>query len=287
VYGLSEAATTFSNGQATGHWGSTKVIVSLVAAVVLLGTFAFIEARSRHALVPPRVLKSRDRTAAYLISLCIGTAIFGMFFFMTLFVQEVWHYSPVRSGIAYLPMVGLIVVGAALSSQLVSRIGARPLITGGPLLAAGGMFWLSRLTEQSTYAGGLLGPMMLTGLGMGLTFVPLSLVALAKVPNKDSGVASSLLNTGQQVGGSIGLAILGTVAWSAVASNTKSAIAATHGAHLSATATTAISNHALAFGFSKGYLVSAGISLLAVIIALVMIRIKREDMEGIDPMAAV
>ena len=91
VYGLSEAATTFSNGQAIGHWGSTKVIASLVAAVVLLGTFAFIEARSRHALVPPRVLKSRDRTAAYLISLCIGTAIFGMFFFMTIFVQEVWH----------------------------------------------------------------------------------------------------------------------------------------------------------------------------------------------------
>ena len=185
--------------------------------------------------MPPRVLKSRDRTAAYLISLCIGTAIFGMFFFMTIFVQEVWHYSPVRSGIAYLPMVGLIVVGAALSSQLVARIGARPLITFGPLLAAGGMFWLSRLTEQSTYAGGMLGPMMLTGLGMGLTFVPLSLVALAKVPNKDTGVASSLLNTGQQVGGSIGLAILGTVAWSAVASSTKSAIAATHGAHLSAT----------------------------------------------------
>ncbi len=107
-------------------------------------------------------------------------------------------------------------------------------MTVGPLLAAGGMFWLSRITEHSTYAGGLLGPMMLTGLGMGLTFVPLSLVALAKVPNKDTGVASSLLNTGQQVGGSIGLAILGTVAWSAVASNTKSAIAATHGAHLSA-----------------------------------------------------
>ena len=148
-------------------------------------------------------------------------------------------------------MVGLIVVGAALSSQLVARIGARPLITFGPLLAAGGMFWLSRITEHSTYAGGLLGPMMLTGLGMGLTFVPLSLVALAKVPNKDTGVASSLLNTGQQVGGSIGLAILGTVAWSAVASNTKSAIAATHGAHLSTAAQTAIGNHALAYGFGQ------------------------------------
>jgi hypothetical protein len=147
------------------------------------------------------------------------------------------------------------------------------------------MFWLSRVTEHSSYAGGLLGPMMLVGLGMGLTFVPLSLVALAKVPNHDTGVASSLLNTGQQVGGAVGLAILGTVAWSAVASNTKSAIAATHGAHLSAAAQTALSNHALAYGFGRGYLVSAGISLLAVVIAVVMIRIKRADMEGIDPMA--
>jgi predicted MFS family arabinose efflux permease len=286
VYGLSGAATTFANGQAISHWGNAKVIASLVTAVVLLGAFAFIEGRSRHALVPPRLLASRDRTGAYLISLCVVTAVFGLFFFMTLFVQQVWGYSPVRSGIAYLPMVGLIVVGAAISSQLVARIGARPLITGGPLLAAIGMFWLSRVTEHSSYAGGLLGPMMLTGLGMGLTFVPLSLVALAKVPNKDTGVASSLLNTGQQVGGSIGLAILGTVAWSAVASNTKSAIVATHGAHLSAAAQAALSNHALAYGFGRGYLVAAGIAILAVIIALVMIRVKRSDLEGIDPMAA-
>jgi EmrB/QacA subfamily drug resistance transporter len=286
VYGLSEAATTFVNGQAISHWGNTKVIVSLVAAVVLLGAFALIEARSRHALVPPRVLASRDRTAAYLISLCIGTAVFGMFFFMTLFVQQVWGYSPVRSGIAYLPMVATIMVGAGLSSQLVARIGARPLMTVGPLFAAAGMFWLSRISETSTFAGGVLGPLMVTGLGMGLTFVPLSLVALAKVPNKDTGVASSLLNTGQQVGGSIGLAILGTVAWSAVASNTKSAIAATHGAHLSAGAQTALGNHALAYGFGRGYLVAAGISLIAVIIALVMIRVKKSDLEGIDPMAA-
>jgi predicted MFS family arabinose efflux permease len=236
--------------------------------------------------VPPRVLASRNRTGAYLISLCIGTAVFGMFFFMTIFVQQVWGYSPVRSGIAYLPMVAAIMIGAAVSSQLVARIGARPLMTVGPLFAAAGMFWLSRISETSTYAGGLLGPLMLTGLGMGLTFVPLSLVALARVPNKDTGVASSLLNTGQQVGGSIGLAILGTVAWSAVASSTKSGIAATHGAHLSAAAQTALANHALAYGFGRGYLVSAGISLLAVIIAVVMVRVKRSDLEGIDPMAA-
>jgi EmrB/QacA subfamily drug resistance transporter len=283
VYGLSSAATT-ANG--VSHWGDTKVVASLIAAVVLLGAFAFIEARSRHALVPPRVLKSRDRTGAYLISLCIGTAIFGMFFFVTIFEQQVWRYSPVHSGVAYLPMVATILFGAGLSSQLVARIGARPLITGGPLVATIGLLWLSRISENSTYAGGLLGPELLVGLGMGLTFVPLSLVALAKVPNKDTGVASSLLNTGQQVGGSIGLAILGTVAWSAVASSTKSAIAATGGAHLSPAGQVALANHALAYGFGRGYLVSALISFLAVIVALAMIRVKREDMAGIDPMAA-
>ncbi len=286
VYGLSEAATTFTNGQAVGHWGSTKVIVSLVAAVVLLGAFALIEARSRHALVPPRVLRSRDRTGAYLISLCIGTAVFGMFFFMTIFVQQVWGYSPVRSGIAYLPMVAGIMVGAGLSSNLVARIGARPLMIMGPAFAAGGMFWLSRVTEHSTYTGGLLGPMMVTGLGMGLTFVPLSLVSLAGVANNDAGIAASLLNVGQQVGGSIGLAILGTVAWSAVASNLHSAAVSAGTSHLSQTAQVAMSNHALAYGFGRGYLVSAGISLLALVVSLVFIRVKKEDMAGIDPMAA-
>jgi predicted MFS family arabinose efflux permease len=248
---------------------------------VLLVAFGFIEARSPHALVPMRVVRSRDRTGAYLISLCIGTAIFGMFFFMTIFIQTVWGYSPVKSGIAYLPMVVAILVGAGLSSQFVARVGARTLMLVGPLLAAGGMFWLAQISEHSTYTGGLLGPMLLVGLGMGLTFVPLSLVALAKVPNDDAGAASSLLNTGQQVGGSIGLAILGTVAWSAVASNLHSAHAAAGQA-----AQTAAYNHALAYGFGRGYLVAAGIALIAVVISVIFIRIKRSDLEGVNPMAA-
>jgi predicted MFS family arabinose efflux permease len=268
-------------------------VASLVAAVVLLMAFGFIEARSKHALVPIRVLRSRDRTGSYLISLCVGTAIFGMFFFLTIFVQTVWGYSPVRTGLSYLPMVAMIMLASALASQLVSRIGARPLTIAGATAAAGGMFWLSRVTEHSTYAGGLLGPMMITGFGMGLIFVPMSLVALARVRNSDAGVASSLLNTGQQVGGSIGLALLGTVAWSAVASNLRSvAASAAHApaAHLTPAAAkaaqTAAANHALAHGFSQGYIVSAGIALLALVIALVMIRIKREDLAEIDPMAA-
>ena len=293
VYGLSSAATT-SNG--VSHWGDTKVIVSLTAAAVLLVAFGFIEVYSKHALVPIRVLRSRDRTGAYLISLCIGTALFGMFFFLTIFVQTVWGYSPLKSGLAYLPMVFVIMAASGVASQLVSRIGARPLTIAGSAIAAGGMFWLSRLTEHSTYAGGLLGPMMLTAAGMGLIFAPLLLVSLIKVADHDTGVASSLVNVGQQVGGAVGLAVLGTVAWSAVANSLRSQAAAATAAakhatvHLSAAqqaaAQKAASNHALAHGFSQGYLVSAGIMALALVITLIAIRVKREDLSGINPMAA-
>jgi EmrB/QacA subfamily drug resistance transporter len=293
VYGLSSAATS-PNG--VSHWGDTKVIVSLVAAVVLLVTFGFIEVRSRHALVPMRVLRSRDRTGSYLIMLCVGTALFGMFFFLTLFLQNVWGYSALKTGVAYLPMIVTVMVASGIASQLVPRIGARPLLLAGSAIATGGMFWLSRITEHSHYASGLLGPMMVTALGLGLLFVPISLVALSKVGDKDAGVASSLLNTGQQVGGSIGLAILGTVAWSAVANSIHSQVAAATAAakhatvHLSAAqqaaAQKAISDHAFSVGFSKGYLVSAGIALLALIITVIAIRVKREDLAGVNPLAA-
>jgi len=293
VYGLSNAATS-PNG--VSHWGDDKVIVSLVAAVVLLVAFGFIEVRSRSALVPIRVLRSRDRTGAYLISLCIGTALFGMFFFLTLFVQGVWGYSALKTGISYLPMVAMIMAASVAASQLVNRIGARPLMIAGSVLGTGGMFWLSRVTEHSSYAGGLLGPMMLTATGMGLIFVPLSLISLSKVAINDTGVASSLLNVGQQVGGALGLAILGTVAWSAVANSVHAQAAAAAAAaktatvHLSAGQAAALqkaaTNHALAHGFSQGYVVSAGIMLLALIITLVAIRVRREDLSGINPMAA-
>ena len=293
VYGLSSAATG-QNG--VSHWGDTKVIVSLVAAVVLLVAFAIIEVRSRSALVPVRVLRSRDRSGAYLISLCIGTALFGMFFFLTLFVQNVLGYSPLKTGVAYLPMVAMILVATAASSQLVSRIGARPLMIAGSAAGAGGMLWLSRVTEHSHYVSGLLGPMLLTATGLGLLFAPLLLVSLTKVAKNDTGVASSLFNVGQQVGGAVGLAVLGTVAWSAVANSLRSQAAAaaatakTATVHLSAAQQAALakaaSNHALAHGFSQGYVVSAGIMALALVITLVVVRVKREDLSGIDPMAA-
>jgi EmrB/QacA subfamily drug resistance transporter len=295
VYGLSSAATS-ENG--VNHWGDTKVIVSLVAAVVLLGSFVFIESRSKHALLPLRIFRNRDRSGANLVMLCVGTAMFGLFFFLTIFVQEVWGYSALKSGIAYLPMVAGIMAMAGVSSQLVGRIGARPLLIAGTTIAAGGMFWLSRITEHSTYAGGLLGPMLVTAVGLGLVFMPLTLVAVSKVDDRDAGLASSLVNTGQQVGGSIGLAILGTVAWTVVANTIHHSVAAAQSAAAKAAAAghavkptaaqaaaaqKAITDHALAVGFSRGFEVSAGIALLGLIITLVMIRVKRSDLQGAMP----
>jgi EmrB/QacA subfamily drug resistance transporter len=296
VYGLSSAATS-PNGQS--HWGDPKVVASLAASVVLLVSFVLIETRSAHALMPLRIFRNRTRSGAYLVMLCVGTAMFGLFFFLTIFVQEVWHYSALKTGIAYLPMVSMIMLMAGVSSQLVSRIGAMPLLVTGSAVGSGGMFWLSRINEHSTYAGGLLGPMLVTAAGLGLVFMPLTLIALSKVEDRDSGLASSLLNTGQQVGGSIGLAVLGTVAWTVVANTARhsaasaraAAVAAAragHPAHLTAgqaaQAKAAIYDHALSVGFSRGFEVSALIAFLALVATVAMIRVKKEDLAGIQPM---
>jgi predicted MFS family arabinose efflux permease len=290
VYGLSNAATT---PDGVSHWGDAKVVAALAAAVVLLVAFAVIETRSTDPLLPVRVLASRDRSGAYLIALCIGTAILGMFFFLTLFIQDVWGYSPLKTGVAYLPFVPAMLATTVITQQAVSRIGARPLLIAGSVISASAMFWLSRTTEHSTFASGMLGPELVLGAGLGPLFVLIFLVGLTKVKDNDAGVASSLVNVGQQVGGSIGLAILGTVAWSAVASSLRSqaAAAARAGVHpagaRAAALQTQIYHHALATGFSRGYLVSAVIMALAVIIALAMIRIRRQDLSGTgtEPMA--
>jgi EmrB/QacA subfamily drug resistance transporter len=283
VYGLTSAATG-PNG--ISHWGDAKVIVSLTAAVVLLATFVVIEARSEHALLPLRIFRNPNRSAANLIMLCLGTAMSGMFFFLTIFVQTVWSYSALKTGIAYLPMIAAIMMMAGVSAQLVTRIGARPLLLVGAAISSGGMFWLSRISEHSTYTGGLLGPMLVTAAGLGMLFMPLTLVALSRVSDRDAGPAASLPNVGQQVGGSIGLALLGTVAWTVVANTARSsaasvAAAAKAGRPPAGTAAqikAAIYDHALSVGFSRGFEVSAGIMLLALIVTIVAIRLTREDL---------
>ena len=295
VYGLS-SATASETG--VSHWAEPKVVASLVAAVVLLVSFVLIESRSRHALLPLRLLANRNRSGAYLMMLCLATAMFGIFFFLTIFVQEVLGYSALRSGVAFLPFAVTIVLMSGIVSQLISRVGARPFMLTGGVLTTGGMYWFSHISEHSTYLNGLLGPMLVTSAGLGMLFVPLSLVALNRVRGEDSGVASSLLNTGQQVGGAIGLAALGTVTWTAVAGSIKhqvsqAAAAAARAGHAlpapkpGATVPTAILNHALAVGISRGFLVAAGIALLALVITIVTIRVRREDLAGAQPAVAV
>jgi EmrB/QacA subfamily drug resistance transporter len=285
VYGLSKAAT---GADGISHWGDAQVVASLTASVVLLVSFAVIEVRSSHPLLPIRVLADRNRAGAYLIMLCIATGLFGLFFFLTLFIQTVLGYSAIHSGIAYLPFAVGVVIASALASQLVPRVGARPLILAGAALVAGGMFWFSRLTEHAGYASDLLGPQLVCSFGLGLVFVPLSLVALHNVAEQDSGVASSLLNTGQQVGGAIGLALLGTVAWTTVADSVRTQVAAAARAGLpvpkpGAPLSASIYHHALAVGFSRGFLVASGIALLALLIGIVTIRITRGELAGAGP----
>jgi len=292
VYGLSNASTDQAG---VSHWGDPKVIVSLIVAVVLLASFAFIETRSKHALLPMRVLANRSRTGGYVVMLALATAMFGIFFFLTIFVQEVLGYSALRSGLAFLPFAVTVVIASGVVSQLVARTGPRPLMIAGTAITAGGMYWFSHLTDHSSYVSGLLGPMLVTSIGLGLVFVPISLVALTKVSPEDSGVASSLLNTGQQVGGAIGLAALGTVTWTVVSNSIKhqvsqaTAAAAKAGTHLPAPKPggklpASILNEALANGISRGFLVAAGIAVVALIVTVLTIKITREDIAATSAM---
>ena len=288
VYGLTHASPTQDKaGSYVSHWGDPLTVGTLVLSAVLLTAFVVIEMRSRHALMPLHIFSNLSRSGAYLVSLCIGTAMFGIFFFLTIFVQRVWDYSPLRTGVAFLPISAGIVFFAGLSSQLVARLGARALMLPGSLLSAVGMFWLSRIDVGSGYVGGLLGPMLVTAAGLGLVFVPLTLVAVAGVDNEEAGLASGLLNTGQQIGGSIGLAVLGTVVFTAIAGDTGSAFreaAAAYGQpvdahHPPAAVVKSASSIALSHGVQVGFLVAAGIAVLAFLVTLATVRVRREQLQ--------
>jgi EmrB/QacA subfamily drug resistance transporter len=283
VYGLSNAATT---PDGVSHWGDAKVVVALAASVVFLAAFVVIELRSQNPLLPFRLLRDRNRTGANLIMLCVGAAIAGVFFFLTVFVQTVWGYSALKTGVAYLPLTAMVMVGSGAAAQLVSRVGARPLLLVGAPTAAAGLYWLSRISEDGSYASDVLGPMLVLATGLGLLFLPLTLIAMSRVRDEESGVAASLRNTGQQVGGSIGLAVLGTVAWTVVANTVRdetgqaarAAAETGQSGQPSRSTLTAIYHHALATGFSRAFEVAAAVMVLALIIAIVAIRVRRADL---------
>jgi EmrB/QacA subfamily drug resistance transporter len=204
VYGLIHAAST--------SWGDKWTIAALVTGAVLLVGFLSTEARSRHALLPLRLFRDRNRATAYGIMLSLATAMFSMFYFLTLFFQEIAGFSPLRAGLAYLPFTAGIIVTATVVSRVVGRTGPKLPMMIGTTLGTTGLLWFSLNSASATYWGNVLPPMVLLACGMAMNFVPLTLTAVRGVARQDQGIASALLNSGQQVGGSLGLAVLGTVA---------------------------------------------------------------------------
>ncbi|WP_338673549.1 MFS transporter [Streptomyces sp. SCSIO 30461] len=203
VYGFIRAAR--------GGWSDSLTIASFALASATLGLCALVERRSRRPVIPLRLFADRNRRGTYAMMLSFAAAMFGMFFFLSLHVQNVLGFSPLQAGFAFLPVSAIIVVGARTTARLLPRYGPKPFLVAGALLATAGLIWLTRVDAHSTYAGAFLGPMLVFGLGMGLQFVSITVTALSGVAAGESGAGSGLLNAHQQVGGSLGLAVLVTV----------------------------------------------------------------------------
>ncbi|GIF17312.1 EmrB/QacA subfamily drug resistance transporter [Actinoplanes tereljensis] len=213
--GLFALVYGFANAE-THDWSDVAVWGWLVAAVVLLAAFVAIETRVAHPLVPLRVLLDRTRGGALLAVLVLGVGMFAVFLFLTYYLQQNLGFTPIRSGVAFLPMIGALAVTATTATSLVvPRVGPRPLVPAGFLIAAVGMFWLTGLAVDSTYAANILGPLIIIGVGIGLAMAPSMTAGTSGVAAHDAGVASALVNTAQQVGGSVGTAVLSTIAASA------------------------------------------------------------------------
>jgi EmrB/QacA subfamily drug resistance transporter len=208
VYGLTHAA---HNG-----WGDAVTLAFIIGGVVLIGLFLGIEARSKHALMPFRILANRTRGVSFVAMLVVGAALFSMFYFLGIFIQNVMGYSALKTGFAFLPFSFGIVVAAQIGSVLIARMDPRWIAGVGAALAAAGMFGFNQLTVESGYLTHLLPYILLLSIGMGLIFVPLTLTAVSGVAAEDSGVGSAVLNTVQQIGGAIGLALLGTISTTAI-----------------------------------------------------------------------
>jgi predicted MFS family arabinose efflux permease len=230
----------------------------------LLTAFIVIESRISNPLMPLRLFKSRIRVGSYIVMLILGAAVFAMFYFLTQYVQQVLGYSPLKAGFAFLPVSGVIVVVAQVASRLVSKLGAQALIVFGTILTGFGLLFLSSLTPTSPYVGHVLPAIALIAMGMGFVFVPITLTAVGGVANEDSGIASAMLNVGQQIGGTIGLSALVTVFSTA----SRHDIAAQSGT-LSGRALAA---HAFTHGADMAFRAGAIFALFGLIAAFVLIR---------------
>ncbi len=264
VYGFIQAA---SNG-----WGDWKGMAAFAAAVLLLGGFLVNESRARQPITPLRLFADRGRAGSYLTRLLIVAGMFGMFYFLTQFVQEVLGFSPLRAGVSFLPMTAALFAVSRLSPRLLTRFGAKTLMVAGLVPAVAGMAWLSRISPGTGYISGVLGPMLLLGGGMGVAFVPLTMASLAGVRPQDSGAASSMVNVTQQVGGSLGLAILVT-AFSSAIRNSAGHQAARLGSLAQA------HQQAVVHGMASAFTLAAVFDVLALLIVLLVIRDRAPQRE--------
>jgi EmrB/QacA subfamily drug resistance transporter len=239
-------------------WGSATTLLRLAGAAILLIAFLTIELRSRNPLMPFSIFRLRTLRGANIVGLLIGMSLFSMFFFISLYLQDVLHDSPIEAGVSYLPLAVGIILSAGAASQIVTRVGFKPPLIAGLLLVAGGLLWFSRVPAPGgSFAADVLGPSLLAAVGLGFAFVPVTIAAVTGTEPEEAGLASGLINTSQQVGGALGLAILATIA----NSRTQSVFHA--GVHSSAVALTK--------GFDRAFLVGAGFAVAGAILAAVLI----------------
>ncbi|WP_329172284.1 MFS transporter [Streptomyces sp. NBC_01477] len=279
VYGLINAASH--------SWGSTGTVVPLAVGGALLIAFLLIEARSASPLLPLRIFRNGNRSSAYAIMLAVGSALIVLFYFLTLYIQIVLRFSPLKTGFAFLTFAVGAAVFATLSSAVVARVGPRLLLSVGTLVSAGGMFWLSRIDADSAYFGSLFGPLLIAGSGIGLCFVPLTLAAVAGIRGEETGISSALLNASQQVGGALGLAVLGTVAATATRHRMEKLLPGSGGAGSKSSGPVPPQvqhavNDSLAHGYSIGFLIAGFVLIGAAVIAATVIRVSSEDAARTD-----
>jgi EmrB/QacA subfamily drug resistance transporter len=249
-------------------WGAPRTIGVLIASGVLMAAFFVIETRSRSPLVPLQIFKRRTLTGANTVGFILGTTIFGMFFLLSLYMQQVLGFSAIQTGLGYLAVALTAIVASGIAQALVTRIGVKPALAAGMGLLAAGLLTLTQVSANGSYVSDLLPGFLLIGVGLGFSFVPVSIAALSGATGKEAGLASGLINTSQQIGGALGLAILTTVA-------------TTHTNNLLDDGVSPAK--ALTDGFSVAFWVAAGIALLGVLTTIVML--KREDLR-MEPEAA-
>jgi EmrB/QacA subfamily drug resistance transporter len=270
VYGIVRA------GNPDLGWTNSVTLICFAIAALMLALFVGIESRHPHPIMPLPLFRNRNRTASYAIMLVVGAAMFSMFYFISLFVQQILGYSALKAGVAFLPFTVGVVLGAGVASQLAQRLAPRVIASTGLVLASIGLLLYTRLDVDSTYASSLLPAMLVMSVGMGLIFVPLTLTAVSNVRNEESGIASAILNTMQQVGGTLGLAVLATIAVNATTARFPEAgaiNAAKQAADAGVPGVTAPDPAALqraAEAVTHGYTVAFGVGLVLFLVALVM-----------------